>query len=191
MKHLTILLCLISFVTPTFAHKLVATVYSVGNHIEGEIGYSNGDMVDKAVVEIFTPDEQKLGQARTNDEGFFTFDPKQSVDHIFRVDLGSGHVAQVVLNREELPQFFKPSVSSNATNVALTEKVASTAQMFTEAQFIAISSALSHELKPLKKEIIALKEKNSFQSIIGGIGYIFGLFGLGFYLLARRRIEKD
>ena len=40
----------------------------------------------------------------------------------------------------------------------------------------------------LEAEIAAYREHNDFQTILGGIGYIVGLFGLGFYLAARRRL---
>ena len=47
---------------------------------------------------------------------------------------------------------------------------------------------LRNELRPLRQELTAYKNKSDFQSVLGGIGYIFGLFGLGFYIAARRKM---
>ena len=52
----------------------------------------------------------------------------------------------------------------------------------------ALARIVRDEMRPLRQEIAAYKEKNDLQTILGGIGYIAGLFGLGFYLAARRRL---
>jgi nickel transport protein len=49
-----------------------------------------------------------------------------------------------------------------------------------------IAEAVRREIKPLRKELTAYKEKNDMQSILGGLGYICGIFGLAFFLYARR-----
>ena len=58
----------------------------------------------------------------------------------------------------------------------------------TDAERQAIAQAVRDEMRPLRREIAAYREHNDFQTILGGIGYIVGLFGLGFYLAARRRL---
>jgi nickel transport protein len=47
------------------------------------------------------------------------------------------------------------------------------------------------EVRPLRREITAYKEKNDLQTVLGGIGYIVGLFGLAFFLMARRERRAD
>lgn len=37
---------------PAWAHKVVAGAYASGDHIEGEIGFSDGSMARNAVVEV-------------------------------------------------------------------------------------------------------------------------------------------
>lgn len=52
---------------------------------------------------------------------------------------------------------------------------------------------MTNELRSVKREIAALKAAVSepdFKDILGGIGYILGVFGIAFYLHARRR-EKQ
>jgi nickel transport protein len=77
----------------------------------------------------------------------------------------------------------KPAASATTTaDARSTDAVALTA-----AQREIVAEAVRNEMRPLRREIIAMKEKNDLQSILGGIGYIVGLFGLWFFLAARRQ----
>jgi nickel transport protein len=63
-----------------------------------------------------------------------------------------------------------------------------TVAALTEAERSAISEAVRAEIRPLRREIAAYREHNDLQSILGGIGYIVGLFGIGFYVAARKKL---
>ena len=52
-----------------------------------------------------------------------------------------------------------------------------------------LATMIRTELRPIRQELTAFKNKSDIQSVLGGIGYIFGLFGLGFYIAARRKLE--
>ena len=52
---------------------------------------------------------------------------------------------------------------------------------------------LSQELRQIKREMAALNqnlEKPGIKEVMAGIGYIFGLFGVGAFVAARRRDRK-
>ena len=54
-----------------------------------------------------------------------------------------------------------------------------------------IAKAVQRQVRPLRKELTAYREKKNLQDILGGIGYICGIFGLAFFYYARRsRREK-
>lgn len=201
MQRFAAIALLALFVSISFsnawAHKVVAGAYASGDRVEGEIGFSDGEMAKNVLVEVFTEDGKKLGEARTNDEGVFVFTPTQSVVHVFRADLGAGHVAEVRLAANELPAGLAakggpanavggagtPAASVNTT----TDTRAADAVALAAAQREIVAEAVRNEMRPLRREIIAMKEKNDLQSILGGIGYIVGLFGLWFFLAARRQ----
>ena len=48
---------------PAAAHKVIASAYPSGPEIEGEIGFSNGDMAKNATVEVLGPDGTRLASA--------------------------------------------------------------------------------------------------------------------------------
>ncbi|TYO99187.1 hypothetical protein EDC39_10329 [Geothermobacter ehrlichii] len=58
------------------------------------------------------------------------------------------------------------------------------------AKIDAQNSKLSRDLRRIQREIAALRadlDKPGMQEIFGGIGYIFGLFGVAFFVAARRK----
>ncbi|KZZ53100.1 hypothetical protein A3761_02835 [Oleiphilus sp. HI0123] len=54
-----------------------------------------------------------------------------------------------------------------------------------------IEKAVAKQIKPLRKELNAYKEKASFRDALGGIGYIFGLCGIGIWLTQRNQSTKN
>jgi nickel transport protein len=173
------------------AHKVVAGAYATGDAIEGEIGFSDGVMAKNIDVAVFTEAGEKLGAIKTDEHGVFRFVPTRPVTHVFKADLGAGHVAEVRVAREDLPAALagvQPRVplGEEASVVAGSPPV-TTAALSLDAQRALVAEAVRAEIAPLRRELIALREKTDLQAVLGGIGYIIGLFGLWFFWAARRR----
>lgn len=185
------------FCAPAQAHKVIVSVYSGGDAIEGEIGFSNGDMaVDKLVV-VFDEAGDKIGEVRTDADGFFVYTPVKAVKHVFKADLGAGHVAEVAMAADEVAGILGKAApkSGIAADEAPAPKRISrpggvVVASLSDEERDAIAKTVREETRSLRREIAAYKEKNDFQTILGGIGYIFGLFGLGFYLAARQKMKS-
>ncbi|WP_370209421.1 cobalt ABC transporter permease [Salipiger bermudensis] len=195
MRHLFLIAALLSAPLPVLAHKVIAGVFPSGDAIEGELGFSNGDMAAGTEIVVTGPDGAELGRTITDEDGFFLFVPTAPVAHTFRADLGAGHVAEVTMPAEEMagilaaaapaaPEAEPPAAPAPDADA---DAVASMAPL-AETQRRAIAEAVRNEVRPLRREIAAYREHNDLQTILGGIGYIVGLFGLGFYLAARRRL---
>ena len=186
-----LIMLMLWFVTPASAHKVIISVYSGGTMIEGEIGFSNGDMAKGTAVDVFDGDGNKIGETKTDDDGFFIFEPTASVDHIFRANMGAGHVAEIIMPANELPTNLVSGTGGQVQASPVNNKSEQQAVQPLEQQAL-LADLIRQEIKPLRKEIAAYKEKNDFQSILGGIGYIIGLVGIWFYVAARRTArEKD
>ncbi len=193
-----LVVALVLAATPAQAHKVIASVFPSGDMIEGEIGFSNGDMAANATVEIFDPDGNKLGETQTDADGYFTFTPTEDVAHVFTSNLGAGHIANVTMDEPDIAQVLgkQSSRTEDAETVVAAESAAAAAPgasvtiaALTPEEIDVIATAVRDEIRPLRREIDAYKEHHDIQSILGGIGYIAGLFGLGFYLAARRRVK--
>lgn len=191
MKHLALICALILTPLPALAHKVIAGVFPSGDAIEGELGFSNGDMaVDQEVI-VYGPDGAELGRTVTDADGFFLYTPTSAEAHTFKANLGAGHVAEIVMPADEVAAILgleaapaapiaKTAVAQGATTV--------TVASLTDEERTVIAQVVRDETRPLRREIAAYREHNDMQTILGGIGYIMGLFGLGFYLAARRKM---
>jgi len=200
MKALRALLVLALFLpaSQALAHKVIASVFASGDQVEGEIGFSNGDMAANTLVEVFDAEGNKLGEATTDESGFFTYKPEKAVPLVFKANLGAGHVAEVSMSVEELPEVAgaaaaAPALEAAGSAAASGSEEAAGAPAVDVSALLAeqhrmITEAVQKQIIPLRRDIDAYKEKHDMQSIIGGIGYIFGLFGLGFYVAARRKM---
>ena len=196
---------------PAHAHKVIMEIYVSENTIEGEIGFSDGSMAKDETVEVFNETGTKVGETKTNNEGFFSFTVPQKTDYTFRANLGSGHVAEAQLSAAEItiPDGVSTENSVTTNNAAVTEtntetltNDASQASPLTSPQNSGtqidatqikniVAEAVRKEVRPLQREIAAYREKNDFQSILGGIGYILGLFGVAFYIAARQKSKGN
>jgi nickel transport protein len=176
---------------PAQAHKIIASVFPSGADVEGEIGFSNGDMATDTLVEVFDPQGNKLDEVTTDSDGFFVYTPSGKVDLVFRADLGAGHIAEARFAIADLTSVAN-GVEANATTQTATAIAQSSEpeRAIPKAQEELIAGIVRGELRPLRREISAYKEKNDLQSILGGIGYVFGFFGIAYYLAARRLKAK-
>ncbi|MCE8417179.1 cobalt ABC transporter permease [Rhodovulum sulfidophilum] len=210
---------------PALAHKVIAAVYADGALIEGEVGFSNGDMAADATVAVSDPEGNPLGETATDADGMFTFRPSVAVAHVFHADLGAGHVAEVTMSAEDVaaildspaaraaaeaavgtggipgagqaeaasdggnPSTFPLDAASGTAAVGSSAVPLAAAPGLSDADKAAVAKIVRDEMRPLRREIAAYREKNDLQSILGGIGYILGIFGLGFYVAARRRMK--
>ncbi|OED46996.1 cobalt ABC transporter permease [Rhodobacteraceae bacterium (ex Bugula neritina AB1)] len=175
---------------PALAHNVISSVFPSGSDIEGEVGFSNGEMAPDLLIEVFDEAGGKLGDATTDADGFFLFTPSEPVTHIFRGDLGAGHVAEAVMDAAEVAEILGQSLGTappTTAGVAAVPSAAIAAGLSDQAR-TELAAMLRTELRPLRQELTAFKNKSNFQSVLGGIGYILGLFGLGFYIAARRKI---
>lgn len=176
---------------PALAHNVISAVFPSGSDIEGEVGFSNGEMASDLLIEVFDAAGTKLGETRTDVDGFFLYTPTAPVTHIFRGDLGAGHVAEITMEADEVAAILGETPIEIATSPAVTEAVPVPPTGLSEQSRAEIAKMLRTELRPLRQELTAYKNKSDFQSVLGGIGYIFGLFGLGFYIAARRKIGSQ
>lgn len=178
--------------TPAWAHKVIGSGYAAGDQIEGEVGFSNGDPGANVRVEITAPDGRALGEATTDADGLFRFTPRESVPHLFRADLGAGHVAEFRMEVSDLPRTLQGGSPEQAPpSAGARQALPSADPASTAALRDLIAEAVRDEIRPLRRELTSYKEQTNIQTVLGGIGYILGLVGISFYWLARQRLKAQ
>ncbi|MEG3638506.1 cobalt transporter CbiM [Magnetococcus sp. PR-3] len=194
---LFLFMCLGFIYTPAWAHNMVADVYAEGMAVEGEVGFSSGDMVQGTTVTILNDQGQVLGKTQTNEEGIFTYQAKQVMDHHFYVDAGAGHIVKLILPADQLTgnpatspviiqptQLPQPDPHAHHHNEEL---ISGVGQQQLERL---IETAVAKQVKPLRKQLLAYENKVRLQDALGGLGYIMGLVGLALWLSSRRKEPK-
>lgn len=184
------------FANTAFAHNIVGGVYAIGSLIEGEVGFSDGEMgTPGSPILITDAGGNLIANIVVEEEGLFSFEASQRIDHYFTIDLGSGHILKTHLPADELPDNLAgadgaPALASSIANNS--SQTASSPLSTTDATALQalIERSVSKQIKPLRKELQAYKEKAGLQDILGGIGYIFGLCGIGIWI-RQKKLDKQ
>lgn len=161
LKPLLLTAALLLAALPARAGEIFAFASSVNGVISGEILPA----AEGAVVEITGPDGTELGQTTLDADGRFSWRPTAAVAHTFAADLGEGLVARVTVPAEDI---------APASDDALRALVA---------------EAVEQQVRPLRRELAAYKDEAGLMDALGGIGYIFGIFGIAAWVASRRRAK--
>ena len=171
---------------PVFAHKVNIFAYVEGDRVYTESYFNDGKKCIDSKIEVFDKQGDKLLEGLTDEEGEFSFEIPQEGDLKIVLTASMGHQAEYSIladelrdtagsNKEELEEpvsVFSPEISSLDLK---------------EVQSL-IEDVLDKKLEPIMREIKKSKtDKISPTEIIGGIGYIFGIFGIIAYFLSRKR----
>jgi nickel transport protein len=173
-----VLLC----AAPALAHR-IHLFASGGTVIEGSAYFSGGGALASATVRVTAPNGVRLGEVRTDAAGRFTFRPAHRCDHVFVVEMGDGHRAECTVPAAELPSDL-PSLPG-APPPPPAEPSGQPEPADPSAR--ELERAVARAVRPLREQIDRLEHRLRFRDVLGGLGYIAGLTGLAFYVLAVRR----
>jgi nickel transport protein len=205
------LLCflfLVFYGNPCDAHKVKMFASAEGEVITGYVYYTTGGKPKNVTVLVQDNAGKKLGEVTTNEEGEFTFTAETRQDYVFILELSDGHKTSFTVTAEEFPDSLPfvntelcivPQEEQNPVKEELmTLATQETAPAKEETQpYIPleeieniVNKAVSRQIRPLREQLEGYEEKIRLHDILGGIGYIIGLMGLGYFLGARKKRNK-
>ncbi len=185
-----------------YAHKVNMFAYSEGSTIFIEGYFSDGNKAQNSTVTVFDPDGKQLLQGTTDENGQFSFPIPQKTNLHVVLNAGMGHRTEYVIKASELSDDVAMS-SPEQTNAedSVDESMNESSDISSSSSGLeAISNdelhkvverAVGQAIKPLMREVSEMKEERGFTSIVGGIGFIFGVLGVVFYLKARKGMVHD
>lgn len=187
------------------AHKVKIFASAEGSQITGYVYYTGGGAPKQALILVQDQDGNELGELHTDENGEFSFSADARQDHLFILELADGHRASFTVKAEELPGSLEGTKSAisqprdaddtgergNEKTSGTDEPVASvqeqvTLQVSAEQLENLIEEAVSKQIRPLREQLDRYEEKVRLHDILGGIGYIAGLMGLGYFLSSRK-----
>ena len=170
-----------------FAHKVNVFAYIEGEKIYTESYFNDGKKCIDSKIEVFDNQGNKLLEGLTDKEGEFSFEvPSEDGNLKIVLTASMGHRAEYSISADEIRGSIGLIKEENEEPVSIVFPETSSVDL-KEIQSI-IEDTLDKKLKPIMKEIKKSQEdKISPTEIIGGIGYIIGIFGIIAYFLSRKR----
>ncbi|CAA7626169.1 conserved exported hypothetical protein [Candidatus Terasakiella magnetica] len=168
---------------PAQAHKLKVFATAEGAWISGTAYFSGGAKAMGIDGTVQAPDGMVLGTLKTDAGGGFGYEARTRMDHTLILDGGDGHAARAVIAAAELPASL-PEGMAGAVLPPPARPVAAGADIDTDA----IEAAVARQIRPLRQQLDAYEERVRLHDLLGGVGVIFGIFGLAAWLSARRRM---
>jgi len=188
-----IFLIIIMINISAFAHKVNIFAYVEGKKIYTESYFSDGKKCVESKIEVFDNQGDKLSEGLTDKEGMFSFEiPAEDViDGDLKIILTAsmGHRAEYIIRADELGDV------SGLIEEKIEEPVSAVSPEISSVDLKEIQSliedTLDEKLEPIIREMREIKKSQediiSPTEIIGGIGYIIGIFGVIAYFLSRKR----
>ena len=192
MKKIFLSVILLFISTSLFAHKVNIFYYAENNTLYLETYFSDGTKCRNSDIAVFDKKtNKKIIEGKTDKEGKFSFKIPNNDDLKIVLNAEMGHRAEVVVKSSE---WLENDNSSNGDEQSVSDKtnadilkVKHITGNYTECDYKKFEKILDKKLKPVLRELALLKaDKPSFNEIFGGIGYIFGLFGIIFYFKAKK-----
>ena len=181
------------------AHRLSVFAYAEGSTIQGSAYFAGGGAASGAEVTVYGPDGAVLGTTTTGEAGEFTFEATLRVDHRITVETADGHAAEFVVAATDLPASLPGGPEPSAVDVTAVEgaiaaevDLPGTMPAIDDAALEAmVSRAVQQQIRPLREDLIAYADAVRVSDIMGGIGYIVGIFGVLAYVLSLRRGRRS
>ena len=181
---------------PALAHKFIATGWVEGDAMALEAAFGNGDLAQNAKVLVFDDAGNQLLATTTDENGECSFKIHQKSALTIKLDAGMGHQATVLIPLEDVAAAFPdenaPAAASTPQPTAAADVEPAAGQIATglssrEIQVV-VEKALDKKLRPIIRKLSEKEHSGQDpRNIAAGIGYIFGLVGIGAYFNNRRK----
>lgn len=197
---------------PALAHRVTVFAWVEGDTVYGESKFSGGRQVKGGEVIVTDAEGNLLLTVQTDEQGEFSFPvPRRTALHI-ELKAGTGHRGEWTIPAEDIeavaaetpPQAEEPVAAADASATGPPPVRAAAPPDHSNAGTAAaapapdaaaiqaaVEAALDRKLKPVIRMLAENRQEGpTVTEIFGGIGYIFGLMGVGAYFAARRKKDR-
>ncbi len=213
LAGLWLILALWAFATPALAHRVLVFAYAEGDAIRVESKFVPDTPVRQGKILVLDAKTgQELLAGQTDDQGKFSFQipavaAAAKLDLKIVVDAAMGHRGEWLLKASSYLSGAQSASPPSPTAPPAPEPPADTGKMpglpakaessggqgsqaanlDQQALEAALNKALERELAPIKEMLTELTiHRTSLTDVVGGLGWIMGLFGLWAYFASKR-----
>jgi nickel transport protein len=193
--------CLLLTAKPAMAHRVLVFAYAEGDTIHTESKFIPDTPVQQGKIEVMDKATGKVLLTGTTDkQGKFSFKipeeaKAQKMDLLIVAEAAMGHRGEWLLKAGSfLPGVEKTAAApasavstptSASTPPPVTAKAGNIDQQVLEA---ALNKSLERQLAPVKEMLTELTiHRTSLTDVIGGLGYIAGIFGVVAYFMSKKQ----
>jgi len=182
---LSIIFLLAPFIKSGFCHRVDIFCYVEGKEIKCSSKFTPGGPVKNGEIIVKSVQTGKiLLKTKTDENGKVSFKipdealkKKWDLKVICNAEMGHRNF-WIVKADEMIPSEEEESEGKEIRKGAVSKK---------ELEEI-VEKAVARQLAPIKEDLAELKiHRISFQDVIGGLGYIFGIAGMAMYFMSRKR----
>ncbi len=178
------LTALLAMPTLVLAHKVNMFAYPEGEEIFVEGYFTDGIKPMGADVAVYDSSGAELLRGKTNDEGQFQFAIPKNDDLRIVMNTGEGHQTEYVVSGDEIAG---SAGNDDQAGPSIMDSNPAAESPVSNAE---VRKAVGEAIRPVMRSISELKEQRTFSDIVGGIGFIFGVIGVFFYIKARQMSGK-
>ena len=179
------------------AHRVNVFAWVDGDTVHTESSFGGKKPVMGGEIVVYNADKKELVKGTTDDEGRFSFKVPEKSELTVVLNATMGHRAEWTISADELGAVPEKETSQEpkvqtgdkeAVQSGPETKPAVAPGLTEEDMKRIVTEAVDAKMKPVVKMISeAVQEGPSLQDILGGIGYIFGLFGIAAYFQSKKK----
>jgi nickel transport protein len=164
-----------------FAHGIHVTASVEGKTIHGRVTFQGGTPVKNGAITAHDAADKVLAETKTDEEGKFSLEAQCRCDYHLEAETDHGHGGEYVLKAALLPSDLPPRENQPAAEKTAIEHSHQHATGDTGDEnpwTVEQIRLLQAKLDLLQEKLDAHDQSIRFRDVLGGIGYIFGVFGL-------------
>ncbi|EDQ00176.1 hypothetical protein [Shewanella benthica] len=165
------------------AHRIKVFAWVDGTNIVGEVYFAGGGKAKGAKIDLLV-DKRVVANTNTDDVGEFSFKQMEAGDYQVKANAGQGHVATFAIASSEFPT--KSISRSDSIELKLPELEVVQSNHNVDRCQILYEAAMSKAIQPLRNQLDQYEANIRWHDVLGGLGYICGLFGLWSLMRTRR-----
>ena len=186
------------------AHKVTIFAWVEGDTVYTQSKFSKGRNAKNSTVVVYDKAGNLLLEGKTDENGLFSFKVPKKTDLKVVLKASMGHLAEWTIPAEEINAVAGVSEinvqeagvggtagqeASLATDDKASEQLVPTAVTLNRQEIRDIvDESLDRKLAPIVNMLADVSDRGPrMTEVIGGIGYIFGLVGVGLYFTYRRK----
>jgi len=181
MKKLFFIFLVLSSIN-LFAHRVDIFPYIENGKIVVEGYFSDGTPARNSKVKIYNENGEKIAEGKTDEKGICSFPIPENTDRL-KISLiaGMGHRTETSFSiGKEIEQ------SGNEVKKEEGKKTKNSEETNKKIETDEVEKAVEEAIKPLIKMMEEERRRIKISDVIGGIGYILGIFGLIALLYKRK-----